>query len=134
MSKRPWREGIATKNPAFARGMPIWWAWLPVYVGFTIATRWFEDAGSRMGAGGAYGLALLLGAFWQLVDPHDLAERLTVIAGLAVVVGLVLLVPMDGSASLVRDDTRHFVLVVPLIAGLVLAERWRRLRARTVRD
>jgi hypothetical protein len=71
----------------------------------------------------ATGLGFVLGASWQLAARRDLADRLLLLAFLAIATGVLPLLIQDVDY---RPATAHAALA--MVAGLVLAEQWLRWR------
>jgi hypothetical protein len=72
-------------------------------------------------------IGLLAGVLWQWYSPRDLAERLSVPAGLTVVTIVVFMLPLGELVS--RGPSYFYLFPIGLIAGLVLTTRWQQLRA-----
>jgi hypothetical protein len=108
--------------------------WLiPAVVGFAMSSVFsghVDDPLSqsdRIGMG-ALGLAgVLAGVLWQLYSPRDIAERLALPALVGVLITVILILPI-GEAS-AGASTYSYLYPVGLIAGLVLATRWKQIRA-----
>ncbi|WP_020386336.1 hypothetical protein [Kribbella catacumbae] len=72
-------------------------------------------------------IGILTGVLWQWYSPRDLAERLSVPAGLLVLVVVLSMLPFGEMVS--RGPDYFYLFPLGLVAGLVLTTRWQQLRA-----
>jgi hypothetical protein len=101
-----------------------------VYASLVVLMGRWDDSEQRWEMALAWVVAVGLGAGWQLVDRRDPTDRLVVIAVLFALAGFLLLLPGGEDPSVIREDSQHFALILPLISGVVLAEQWMRSRER----
>ncbi|TCO44445.1 hypothetical protein EV646_110159 [Kribbella antiqua] len=75
---------------------------------------------------GGLGLAgVLVGVLWQWFSPRELAERLLLAGGAFPVVCVLFLLPVDET----HEDRYALYFCLGIVAGLVLATWWQRVRA-----
>src|SRR5688500_15078335 len=108
--------------------------WLfPAIAGFVLSelsTGGAEKVSSRaaqVGMAAFTMVGLLAGVLWQWYSPRDLAERLSVPAGLIVLVVVLSLLPFGEAVS--RGPDYFYLFPLGILAGLVLTTRWQQLRA-----
>ncbi|MDO7869537.1 hypothetical protein [Nocardioides jiangxiensis] len=112
-------------NPAFSKTLPRWWAWIvalaALSAGGALMTH-SDESSTWFGLG--FLVAAVGGVAWQILNRNDLAERLLLLAWLAVIGALVAVVP----GAIGADQPVRFAAFGGLVAGLVLGEHWLRYR------